>query len=213
MPKNFKGGNKTKRGKNTIKIQHLILSGKDTKYGVIVSNLGNGRCSLNFIGSNGIEKPATGHIRGCVRRVKFLKDDLILCGLREFGNNTNLPDVDIIFKYSLDHTNQLINMKEIKWINPKSETEDIGIDFTNESDESDENNEDDEDNEDNNENEELGIISESKIKLSIQKKLDKITIGGKKSKAVNNVKRDIKKNNEIFDILNTTIDNFKFEDI
>jgi len=110
MPKNIKGGNKTKKGKNTVKVQPLVLASTDTKYAVVVGNLGNGRCNLNIVGKQGIEGPAQGYIRGCVRRAKFVKDDLVLCGIREFGTNKEIKEVDIILKYTLDHYNQLVYM-------------------------------------------------------------------------------------------------------
>ena len=62
-------------------------------------------------------------------------------------------------------------------------------------------------------NDENLLQSDRKIKVSTQKKLDKIPLNGKKSKAIANVQRDMKKNNQIYDIMNTQIDNFKFDDI
>jgi hypothetical protein len=225
MPKNIKGGNKTKRGKNTRKVQPLVLCSQDTKYGVVVGNLGNGRCSLNIVGKMGVEGEAQGYIRGCVRRAKFVKDDLVLCGLRDFGTYKEIKEVDIILKYSLDHYMKLVEMGEIKSLGIKTfEDEDCGIDFNNNSCSEDE--EDiniDEVNEDENNEDEINeelkdkndnlVQSDTKIKTSVQKKIDKIKLSGQKTKALASAQRTLKKNNQLFDILNTQIDNFKFEDI
>ena len=219
MPKNIKGGNKTKKGKNTRKVQPLVLASVDTKYAVIVGNLGNGRCSLNIVGKLGIEGPAQGYIRGCVRRAKFVKDDLVLCGIREFGTNKEIKEVDIILKYTLDHYNQLVYMSEIKSLGIMIDEDDCGIDFNNDSDpesdqELDSESDPNKEVEINDETEDDNLLeSDRKIKLSTQKKLDKISLNGKKSKAIANVQRDMKKKNQIFDIMNTQIDNFKFDDI
>lgn len=217
MPKNIKGGNKTKKGKNTRKVQPLVLASKDTKYAVVLGNLGNGRCNLNIVGKIGVEGPAQGYIRGCVRRAKFVKDDLVLCGIREFGTNKDIKEVDIILKYSLDHYNQLVYMGEIKSLGIKQDEEDCGIDFNNDSESDNEIEDSDEDNNETNnedENSELADLSEErKVKISVQKKLDKIPLNGKKAKALANVKRDLKKNNELFDIMNTKVDSFSFNDI
>jgi hypothetical protein len=219
MPKNIKGGNKTKKGKNTRAVQPLVLSSTDTKYAVVVANLGNGRCNLNIVGKSGIECPAQGYIRGCVRRAKFLKDDLVLCGLRNFTsiNAKEQLEVDIILKYNLDHYHRLVEIGEIKSLGITPEEDDCGIDFTNNDSDSDA--DADADAETNAETEPDTITdlnnesSEPKIKLSIQNKIDKIALNGKKAKALNNAKRDIKKQNEIYDIMSTQIDNFKFDDI
>ncbi len=219
MPKNIKGGNKTKKGKNTRKVQPLVLSSNDTKYAVVVGNLGNGRCSLNLVGKMGIECPAQGYIRGCVRRAKFIKDDVVLCGVRDFGSNKEIKEVDIILKYSLDHYMRLVDMGEIKSLGITPEDEDCGVDFNNNSQSEDEEIIEDVINEDII-NEELDksnidnptLQTDRTIKESIQKKLNNIT-NGKKTKEMAKVQRTLKKNNEIYDIMNTQLDNFKFDDI
>ena len=219
MPKNIKGGNKTKKGKNTKKVPQLVLSSTDTKYAVVVGNLGNGRCNLNIVGKYGIEGQAQGYIRGCVRRAKFVKDDLVLCGIRDFGSNKEIKEVDIIFKYTLDHYNQLVYMGEIKSLGITIDNEDCGVDFTNDSNsDNDLNSEDEEINNDKNDNndekdenddDEL-LGTDRKIKLSTQKKLDKIPLNGKKSKAVANIQRDMKKLDQL---MSTQVDDFRFDDI
>ena len=219
MPKNIKGGNKTKKGKNTRKIQPLVLSSQDTKYAVVVGNLGNGRCSLNLVGKMGVEGPAQGYIRGCVRRAKFIKDDVVLCGIRDFGSNKEIKEVDIILKYSLDHYMRLVEIGEIKSLGITPEDEDCGVDFNNNSQSEDEDEivdeeiilDDNTNDETNVDNPTLG--SNRIIKESVQKKLNNIT-NGKKTKEMAKVQRQLKKNNEVHDIMNTLIDdNFKFNDI
>lgn len=220
MPKNIKGGNKTKKGKNTRKIQPLVLSSQDTKYAVVVGNLGNGRCSLNIVGKMGIEGPAQGYIRGCVRRAKFIKDDVVLCGLRDFGSNKEIKEVDIILKYSLDHYMRLVDMGEIKSLGITPEDEDCGVDFTNDSQSEDENEDEiikntldlQTETETDTNIDNPTLQTDRTIKESVQKKLNNIT-NGKKTKEMAKVQRTIKKNNEIYDIMNTQFDNFKFDDI
>ena len=219
MPKNIKGGNKTKKGKNTRKIQPLVLSSNDTKYAVVVGNLGNGRCSLNLVGKMGIEGPAQGYIRGCVRRAKFIKDDVVLCGVRDFGSNKDIKEVDIILKYTLDHYMRLVDMGEIKSLGITPEDEDCGVDFNNNSQSEDEEiteniiNEDTIDEELNDLNiDNPTLQTDRTIKESIQKKLNNIT-NGKKTKEMAKIQRTLKKNNEIYDTMNTQIDNFNFNDI
>jgi len=129
MPRNIRGGNKAKKGKNTQKSQQLLLSSADTRYATIIGNLGNGRCHLKIIGKSGIECEAQGYIRGCVRRAKFNKDDIVLCSLRDLGSYKAIKEVDIIFKYTLDDYNKLVNMGEIKSL-LDTDNEDCGIDFT-----------------------------------------------------------------------------------
>ena len=128
MPKNIKGGNKAKKGKNIKKGKPLVISSTDTKYAAVVGNLGNGRCHLKIIGKLGVEYEAQGYIRGCVRRAKFNKDDIVLCSLRDLGTYKSIKEVDIIFKYTLDDYNQLVNMGEIKSLSD-IENGDCGIDF------------------------------------------------------------------------------------
>jgi len=234
MPKNIKGGNKTKKGKNTRKVQPLVLSTQDTKYAVVVANLGNGRCNLNLVGKMGIECEAQGYIRGCVRRAKFVKDDLVLCGLRDFGGNKEIKEVDIILKYTLDHYTRLVEMGEIKSLGITPEEDDCGIDFNNDSysededdyqineepngdklidDKSNDNTEDDKLTNNESDLDKPTLDSDRKIKTSVQKKLDTITNNSKKTKEMAKIQRNLKKNNEVFDIMNSQIDNFKFDDI
>ena len=60
---------------------------------------------------------------------KFNKDDIVLCSLRDLGSYKAIKEVDIIFKYTLDDYNKLVNMGEIKSL-LDIDNEDCGIDFT-----------------------------------------------------------------------------------
>jgi hypothetical protein len=121
MVKNTKGGNKTKRLKNKTTLRPLIISNDivgGAMYGLIIGNLGNGRCNITIIDEKGIVKEnVQGYIRGNVRRCKFEKDDLVLCSTREFNKTIELNEVDIIHKYTPDQKHILQDMNEIKIIN------------------------------------------------------------------------------------------------
>ena len=146
--------------------------------------------------------------------------------LHSLRSYKEIKEVDIILKYSLDHYMKLVDMGEIKSLGIKTfEDEDCGIDFNNNScseDEEEQNldevtedevNEDDI-NEDELKNKDNNLLqSDTKIKASVQKKIDKIKLSGQKTKAIASAQRTAKKNNQLYDILNTQIDNFKFEDI
>lgn len=114
MPKNIKGGNKTKKGKNRRPPAKLIFKNSviGTDYALVVANLGNGRCELKLIKPNGFEA-IQGIIRGSTRRQKFIKNDIILVGNRNFLDSDSKKVVDIIHKYNADHVQQLIYFGEI----------------------------------------------------------------------------------------------------
>jgi hypothetical protein len=114
MPKNIKGGNKTKKGKNRRPPAKLIFKNSviGTDYALVVANLGNGRCELKLIKPNGFEA-IQGIIRGSTRRQKFIKNDIILVGNRNFLDSDSKKVVDIIHKYNADHIQQLIYFGEI----------------------------------------------------------------------------------------------------
>lgn len=214
MPKNFKGGNKTKKGKNKQKIRALIIASDvigGAMYGCIVSNLGNGRCALNIIDDKGIVKEnVQGTIRGCVRRCKFMKDDIILCAGRNFNKSDDVDHVDIIHKYLPDQRQQLLEMHEIY----KCDITSDNIDFTNE--ESDESESDNEEkildlatNEIDSESE-SGYDSDKpqvpRLTKSDLKKLESIGSNGDKSRLKTKMLRDAKAQVQEMDLNDLNID-------
>ena len=119
MVLNKKGGKHTKKGKNKRRdiayVTHENYPKNEVVYGIINANSGNGRCNLNIIDSTHIVREnVIGVIRGAVRRCKFFKDDVVLCGIRDFNN---MKEVDIIHKYSSDHVQRLIGDNNIMRIN------------------------------------------------------------------------------------------------
>lgn len=211
MVKNTKGGNKAKKLKNRVIERNLVT--KDdvvggAMYGLIIGNLGNGRCNLTIINDKGIFKEnVQGCIRGNVRRCKFEKDDLVLCGLREFNKKNEINEVDIIHKYTLDQKNELLSMGEIIILNSSSLIDNVefvkGDNFIydeNSEDNDISKNDEDSNEEDRNSNEEndVDITKKNQFDEEIeikekQKKLNKIT--DKKSKEMIKIMRDIQLGN------------------
>ncbi len=122
MPKNTKGGNKAKKGKNARPIQQLVMRDRNenTMYASIIANLGNSKCSLAIISNNGFEGTAIGCVRGSLRKQRFLKDDIVLVGFRDFETKRDNLLVDIVRKYTLDQVQELIAKGEIVNLNNKS---------------------------------------------------------------------------------------------
>ena len=63
MPKNKIGGNKHKKGKNSIQSTHLRLKEENEEYAKVISALGN--CRFKIQCSDGIERIGT--VRGNMR--------------------------------------------------------------------------------------------------------------------------------------------------
>ena len=141
MPKNIKGGNRAKKGKNKRKIRPLVFAdnAEYSMYASIISNLGNGRCSLKIIDTGSdltskFKKEVQGIIRGSVRRQKFFKDDIVLVVVRNFQEiDYDNAIVDIINKYNADYARELVLRGEIRDINLSSSNqlfeEDDNIEF------------------------------------------------------------------------------------
>lgn len=111
MPKNITGGNKTKKQKNKT-IQRSIVypeTEKNSAIGRILSNLGNGRCSLDIIDDKNNTKTLQGVIRGCIRRQKIKQNDIVIISYRNFNQDKDNNLVDIIHKYNIEHVKQLVN--------------------------------------------------------------------------------------------------------
>jgi translation initiation factor IF-1 len=113
----MKGGKKHKRGRKLRAPRTLVIKDQNTAYAKVLSNLGNGLCSLQIISNQGDEDQCIGHIRGKVVRVRFNKGDIVLIGFREITkeiSDKKALEVDINYKYYPDQVQQLERMGEIK---------------------------------------------------------------------------------------------------
>lgn len=144
MTRNFKGGKKHKRGKNTSEVKPVtIFKDQDQVYARVIKILGNGRFTLHCFNKKYIDEDndiydittneCLGIIRGKMRkRVWINTNDIVIASLREFEHGK----VDIIHKYNLDE-HHLIK-SEISTVN---ETSNINFTLDDEEDNSDEINE------------------------------------------------------------------------
>ena len=141
MPRNTHGGNRAKGMRNKRPQRALVLKNEAPGciYGCIVSNLGNGACSVNILKQNGhneSDKPIRCSIRGSVRRQRFIKGDVVLI-CKEDLTSHGKHQYNIIHKYNADHVQELIRRNEIiQTINNSSFT--INIDDDEDEDEDDE---------------------------------------------------------------------------
>lgn len=108
MPKNIKGGNKSKRGKNHVfHVKTLLKSDSiGSQYAVIDKVLGNCRYLLILLDS---KEQKQGIMRGHLKKVQCTKGDIVLVGIRDFQDNV----VDIVCKYTTEQVNELKFKKEI----------------------------------------------------------------------------------------------------
>ena len=114
MGKNTNGGNKSRKCKNN-RVPRAIPVKDDVsqEYAIITSNLGNGACALTLIKADGSTEEVRGHIRGLLRKRRFLKGEFVLVSYRDFEKvkPNELRNVDILFKYDQDNVADLgINM-------------------------------------------------------------------------------------------------------
>ena len=141
MTRNFKGGKKHKRGKNTSEIKPITIFKDDGQvYARILKILGNGRFTLQCFNKKYtkedksefeiISNECLGIIRGKMRkRVWINNNDIVIASLREF----EVGKVDIIHKYNAEE-HHLIK-SEISTINETSNINFSVIDYENEVDE------------------------------------------------------------------------------
>ena len=109
MPRNTKGGNKAKRGKNQQQSTELLLKDntEDQQYAKVIKVLGNCRFELLSLDDN-IKR--IGHMRGKLRKRAWTSvDDIVLISLREFQGDK----CDIIHKYKNEEVIKLRDMGEI----------------------------------------------------------------------------------------------------
>jgi len=111
MVKNIKGGNKAKKGKNSggKASRQVVFRTKSENYAKVVSNLGNGRLQIEVFNDDGSTSSAQGVIRGCIRKCKFIKDDMVLVCERDYEKGI----YDVSVKYTLDNIQELIHSGEI----------------------------------------------------------------------------------------------------
>ena len=104
-----KGGNKRKKGKamQARAKRELEFKEEGQEYAQVITLLGNGRCDLNCMDG----KKRMGTIRGTMRRRVWInKGDIVLIGLRDFGDDMKC---DIIMKYFDEEANELQELGEL----------------------------------------------------------------------------------------------------
>lgn len=113
MPKNTKGGNKAKKGRNSSGVgqqRQLVTKSEDQEYARVKKLLGD--CRLLVITEDGHERLAV--IRGKFRNKVWIRvHDVILVSLRDFDDNKK---VDVIHKYDESEVHQLKRLGEIELI-------------------------------------------------------------------------------------------------
>lgn len=128
MPRNTKGGNKAKRGKNCAPKEFITIAEHDENqhYGKITKVLGSCRFEVLSLKDN---KTRLGHIRGNLRKRAWMNNnDTVIIALRTFEDNK----CDIIHVYSTDETQVLITSGEIpkEYTNKSPQGEDDECAFT-----------------------------------------------------------------------------------
>lgn len=110
MPKNTKGGNKAKKGKNVAQSRDLqIKEGPEQVYATVTKLLGN--CRVESQCYDGTVRLC--NIRGAMRKkVWIVVGDTVLVSLRDFQDEK----ADIIFKYNSDEVRKLKNLGELEEI-------------------------------------------------------------------------------------------------
>ena len=128
MPRNTKGGNKARKGKNYVaKEKEITFKEEGMEYAIVVKKLGGAHVEV-FCFDN---ETRIAHIRGKMRKRVWLNaGDYILISLREFEERK----CDVILKYTDEESKRLIAYGEIKKdIIPKGEFDDceeeVEIDF------------------------------------------------------------------------------------
>lgn len=131
MVKNKIGGKGHKKSKRITEDtnKQIIYKEDQQEYGKVTKLLGNCHCLV--LSDDGVERQCA--IRGNMRkRIWIAKGDFVLISLRSFQDYK----ADIILKYSIDDTRNLIKSNEIKnlkieinEINEDNEDEDEYIDF------------------------------------------------------------------------------------
>ena len=109
MPRNTKGGNKAKKGKNQQQPTELLLKDntEDQQYAKVIKVLGNCRFELLSLDDN---KTRIGHMRGKLRKRAWTSvEDIVLISLREFQEDK----CDIIHKYKNEEVLKLRDMGQI----------------------------------------------------------------------------------------------------
>ena len=101
MPKNKIGGNKHKKGKNSIQSTHLRLKEENEEYAKVISALGN--CRFKIQCSDGIERIGT--VRGNMRKKKYVNQDNIV--LIERWDELQSNKCSIIHVYKEEHVKKL----------------------------------------------------------------------------------------------------------
>jgi len=110
MPKNTKGGNKAKKGKNQQETKELIIREKNDfqQYAKITKMLGNCRVEVKCLGDN---KTRLAHIRGKLRKRAWMSvGDIILVSLRDFQDDK----CDVIHKYTPEESHRLAKLGELE---------------------------------------------------------------------------------------------------
>lgn len=112
MPKNTKGGNKAKKGRNSnapAVERQLELKSEDQDYARVVKLLGD--CRLSVTTESGHKRVAI--IRGKFHKKVWIKvHDIVLVALRGYQDDR----VDVIHRYDESEVNQLKKLGEIELV-------------------------------------------------------------------------------------------------
>lgn len=118
MPKNIKGGNKAKKGKNCRfrEERQLDLATDGQYYGICTKYYGSARGDVTYICNNGTEESeisALGIIRGSIKkRSKLRAGDIVVVSPREYQSDK----IDIVIVYNNEDYHKL---KRTKNVHPK----------------------------------------------------------------------------------------------
>lgn len=109
MPRNIRGGNKAKKGKNFQESTALILATDDGQvYARVDSVLGGKNFNVTCLHDN---KQRLAHVRGNMRKRMWVSSgNIVLVTMRDFQDNK----CDIIHKYSEEDVSSLIKMGKIE---------------------------------------------------------------------------------------------------
>src|SRR3989338_1929879 len=109
MPKNTKGGNKAKRGKNEndISKREIGSKGEGEAYAFVIASVGSNQVSLRLEDMTS----AIGVIRGALRKKTWInRGDLVRVQLR---GGYEAGTVDVVGKYTHNEVNELLKNGEV----------------------------------------------------------------------------------------------------
>lgn len=100
MPRNTKGGNKAKKGKN-VQEKEFILKEDEQHYAKVTKVLGNCRFTVLSLEDN---KTRVAHVRGNMRKRNWINnEDIVIITLRDFQDDK----CDIVHVYTKEETKKI----------------------------------------------------------------------------------------------------------